>query len=74
MSQSNKQLFAPHSGIYLQSHSVGLPPAQIKEIWEKDFLAAWKMAGETAWPEWLEVINKFRAKLGSFLNKGARCI
>lgn len=55
-----------HDGIYLLSHSVGLPlrgaraaAAEYVEVWEQD--------PEHAWPSWLAAVDEFRASLARLL-------
>ena len=54
-------------GIYLLSHSVGLPPANTAEVWRRDFLAPWRQASEENWPQWLSVVEDFRAAVAALL-------
>jgi kynureninase len=59
--------FLHDRGIYLLSHSVGLPPANTAEIWQHDFLAPWRQASEENWPQWLSGVEDFRAAVAALL-------
>ena len=54
-------------GIYLLSHSVGLPPADTLVVWQSQFLKPWQGATEDNWPAWLSVIDGFRGAVADLL-------
>ena len=64
---SARDQFLCDRGIYLLSHSVGLPPANTSEVWQRDFLAPWRQASEENWPQWLSAVEDFRAAVSSVL-------
>ena len=67
---SLREHFLYDEGIYLLSHSVGLPPADTLEVWQSQFLEPWQGATEDNWPTWLSVIDGFRGAVGRLLAIG----
>lgn len=64
--------FAKHNGIYLLSHSVGLPLIATKDITEKEFWQPWLQSKGDEWSHWLSYIKRFRKQLGILLNSDAK--
>ncbi len=62
-----REHFLYDEGIYLLSHSVGLPPADTLEAWQSQFLKPWQGATEDNWPAWLSVIDGFRGAVAALL-------
>ena len=60
--------FVEHKGIYLLSHSVGLPLKVAKSKSEDGFWQPWINADGAIWPHWLTEIERFRAQLARLLN------
>jgi kynureninase len=67
---SIRDQFLYDSGIYMLNHSVGLPPADTAEVWQRQFLAPWQGASENNWPAWLSAVDDFRDAVSELL--GAR--
>lgn len=61
-------LFPEHSGIYLLSHSVGLPLLDAQEAAAAAFWQPWQQADEKVWTHWLAAIDSFRRQLAILLN------
>lgn len=60
--------FVKPDGIYLLSHSIGLPPANARRQAEAEYFNIWEKNTPDAWPLWLASIDRFRAALGSLFN------
>ena len=52
---------------YFLSHSVGCLPRQTQHDLAKDFFGPWQSLGGNAWPDWLEILTRFRASMGAIL-------
>lgn len=64
--------FVEHSGTYLLSHSVGLPLKTAKAEVEEEFWRPWIKSDGNEWNDWLSYIERFRKKLGNFLNSDSK--
>lgn len=60
-------------GVYLLSHSVGLMTKRAAALVEEAYLEPWKTKGGDAWPQWLALIDEFRAALATCLGGQAAC-
>ena len=60
--------FVEHKGIYLLSHSVGLPLKLAKSKSEDGFWQPWINADGAIWSHWLAQIERFRDQLSQLLN------
>ena len=60
--------FVDQQGIYLLSHSVGLPLKSSLAGAYNAFWQPWLGADEQIWNHWLEQIERFRDQLGLLLN------
>lgn len=49
-------------GVYLLSHSVGLPPSSSTSVFEQ-FVKTWTTEPAASWPRWLRGIDDFRRQL-----------
>lgn len=58
--------FVDHDGIYMLSHSIGLPLRGSREA-ALEFFDAWEYDTVQAWPRWLESIDGFRRSLARLL-------
>ncbi len=58
--------FVTHDGVYLLSHSVGLPITGTRAAID-DYLGVWETDPAHAWPHWLDTIDGFRRALGRLL-------
>jgi kynureninase len=65
--------FVDHDGIYLLSHSIGLPVRGTREA-AAGYFDAWEHDITEAWPHWLASIDAFRASLAGLLGTGAAAI
>jgi len=65
--------FVDHNGIYLLSHSVGLPVRGAREA-AAGYFDAWEHETIHAWPRWLASIDGFRASLATLLGTEAAAI
>ena len=64
--------FFEHKGIYLLSHSVGLPLKLAKSKSEDGFWQPWINADGAIWSHWLAHIERFRDQLSRLLNSDKR--
>ena len=60
--------FVEHKGIYLLSHSVGLPLKAARFQCEDEFWRPWINADGNIWTHWLSKIELFRGLLSQLLN------
>lgn len=60
--------FETGDGIYLLSHSVGLPPKSARSAADEGFFEHWSSAGLAVWDGWFAGIDRFRAALAALLN------
>jgi selenocysteine lyase/cysteine desulfurase len=63
--------YVAQSGIYLLSHSVGLPLKNAMAHVTKGFYEPWMAGNEDIWPNWLVGIEGFRSELGKLFNSDA---
>ncbi len=63
--------YVAQNGIYLLSHSIGLPLTNAMEQINKGFHEPWMAANEGIWPNWLNSIEDFRTELGKLFNSDA---
>ena len=54
--------YVAQNGIYLLSHSVGLPLKNAMEHCAKGFYEPWMAGNEEIWPNWLAGIEGFRKR------------
>lgn len=66
-----KDKFVDQQGIYLLSHSVGLPLKTAQASADESFWQPWVVGGESIWDYWLREIERFRELLGELLNSEA---
>ena len=66
-----KDQFIEQQGIYLLSHSVGLPLKTAKSAADMSFWQPWMAGNENIWDHWLVEIERFRGQLGRLLNSDA---
>ena len=66
-----KDQFIEQQGIYLLSHSVGLPQKTAKSAADLGFWQPWMAGNEKIWDHWLGEIERFRGQLGRLLNSDA---
>ncbi len=52
---------------YFLTHSVGCLPKQTSSDVANSFLGPWQALGGNAWPDWLGIIDDFRASTGAIL-------
>jgi kynureninase len=64
--------FVDQRGIYLLSHSVGLPLKAAKSDAEEEFWQPWTQGDGDIWNRWLSHIERFRHQLGQLLNSNGR--
>ena len=64
--------FVKHKGTYLLSHSVGLPLKVARNKSEEEFWQPWEKSNGDEWDHWLSYIERFRKKLGYFLNSDSK--
>ena len=64
--------FVKHKGIYLLSHSVGLPLKKARAQAEEEFWKPWIESSGDEWNHWLSYIERFRKQLGYLLNSDAK--
>lgn len=70
---ADKQLnYVAQNGIYLLSHSVGLPLQNTMEQLTKGLYEPWMAGDEDIWPAWLVGIEGFRSELGKLLHSAAK--
>jgi selenocysteine lyase/cysteine desulfurase len=55
-------------GIYLLSHSIGLPLVQSQSDADTAYWQTWRQADSNIWPQWLAGIDDFRGQLGALLH------
>jgi len=60
--------FVKHKGVYLLSHSVGLPLKAARKKAEEEFWDPWIHSNGDEWNHWLSYIERFRKQLGHLLN------
>jgi kynureninase len=60
------ELFVDQEGIYLLSHSIGLPVRGAREA-AADYFEVWESDTAQAWPQWLEAIDGFRQALSRLI-------
>lgn len=65
--EDSRNRFHLPDGPYFLSHSVGLMPKDATNGLSETVLAPWQEAGQS-WDEWLAILDRFRAALGSLLN------
>ena len=65
--------YVEQQGIYLLSHSVGLPLKIANASADQSFWQPWIAGGEGIWNHWLAEIERFRELLGELLNSEASC-
>ncbi len=70
-STAARDLFVPHEGIYLLSHSVGCMPRSTRSCVDKSFFAAWEQGDPDAWSGWMPVFDDFRQALARLFNASA---
>ena len=58
--------FVDYEGIYLLSHSIGLPVRGAREA-VADYFKVWESDTPHAWPQWLGAIDHFRETLGQLI-------
>ncbi len=56
--------YVDQQGIYLLSHSVGLPIKTANASADQSFWQPWLAGGEGIWNHWLAEIERFRELLG----------
>lgn len=61
-------VFVEHRGIYLLSHSVGLPLQDAQTAAADAFWQPWQQANDEVWSHWLEAIDLFRSQLAILLD------
>lgn len=67
----NHSNYVAQNGIYLLSHSVGLPLKNAMEHITRGFYEPWMAANEEIWLNWLTGIEGFRSELGKLFNSDA---
>lgn len=65
--------FVDHEGIYLLSHSIGLPVRGAREA-AAGYFDTWERDITEAWPHWLETVDAFRTSLAGLLGTEAPAI
>jgi kynureninase len=60
--------FVDQQGVYLLSHSVGLPLKTARSVGDAGFWEPWLAGNENIWSHWLAEIERFRGQLGTLLN------
>ncbi|MDG1164780.1 MAG: aminotransferase class V-fold PLP-dependent enzyme, partial [Porticoccaceae bacterium] len=67
--------YIDHRGIYLLSHSVGLPLNSSEQAAAAGFWQPWRGANNDIWTHWLGCIDAYRDQLATLLNgeKGSFC-
>ena len=63
--------FSKPEGVYLLSHSVGLPPRTMQGHVGQRFFEPWETDPEHVWSRWLAVVDDFRGALGNLFNHDA---
>ena len=63
--------FVDQQGVYLLSHSVGLPLKTARSVGDAGFWEPWLAGNESIWSHWLAEIERFRGQLGTLLNSDA---
>ena len=59
-------VFVEHEGIYLLSHSIGLPARGARDA-AADYFEVWESDTSQAWPQWLGAIDGFREALSRLI-------
>ena len=59
-------VFVEHEGIYLLSHSIGLPAREARDA-AADYFEVWESDTSQAWPQWLGAIDGFREALSRLI-------
>ena len=59
-------VFVEHEGIYLLSHSIGLPARGARAA-AADYFEVWESDTSQAWPQWLGAIDGFREALSRLI-------
>lgn len=59
---------------YFLSHSVGCLPKEAPDQLRQAYFEPWAQRGGDAWPDWLDLIDQFRAQLGALLGSPGRNI
>ena len=72
MPKMNEKKFFEHKGIYLLSHSIGLPLKLAKGKSGDGFWQPWINADGAIWSHWLAQIELFREQLSRLLNSEKR--
>ena len=65
MDPSIRQQFVPQKGIYLLSHSVGLPPVSAKTYLSDHYFDPWVINTPDVWTDWLTCIEEYRQSLAN---------
>ncbi|MCA8888260.1 MAG: aminotransferase class V-fold PLP-dependent enzyme [Parvularculaceae bacterium] len=60
-------LFHPPAGPYFLSHSVGLQPRRVAQIFAEDFITPWAAGDDRPWDDWLAAISRFRQALATVI-------
>ena len=63
--------FSACDSIYLLSHSVGRPPRTVQDELARHFFAPWERGEGDPWPQWLGVIEDFRAALAQLFHSSS---
>lgn len=59
---------------YFLSHSVGCLPKTSQDRLNAQYFEPWAQMGGNAWPSWLDVLEAYRANIGTLLNAPAALI
>ncbi|MDE0842167.1 MAG: aminotransferase class V-fold PLP-dependent enzyme [Porticoccaceae bacterium] len=62
-----REKYAEQRGIYLLSHSIGLPLKQSQADADDAYWRAWRQADTDIWPQWFSGIDNFRHQLSELL-------
>ena len=52
---------------YFKSHSIGCLPKQTPERLNQHFFKNWAHRGDGSWPSWMDLVDEYREKLGTYL-------
>ncbi|MEN7341287.1 MAG: aminotransferase class V-fold PLP-dependent enzyme [Pseudomonadota bacterium] len=63
--------FDTPDGIYLLSHSVGLPFSDIATVLGERYLAPWQKRSSSVWNEWLQITDDFRQAVAALIDVNA---
>ena len=66
LSEPYAEHFVTRSGVYLLSHSVGLPVTRTRAAID-DYLSVWESDPAHAWPHWLSTVDGFRDELAHLI-------